>query len=87
MAIHAVLVERNEQVDAVTHIGDLFRARTNGEKSVAAANDGLIGVVGVQVKASPAEDLCENVARCGDTLAGGASDADSEGLLHHALSS
>ena len=29
VTIHSVLVERNEQVDAVTHVGDAFRARTN----------------------------------------------------------
>ena len=85
MAIHAVLIEGNEQVDAVTHVGDLFRSRTNGEKCVAAANDGLIGVVGVEVEAASAEDLCEDVARGGDALSGCASDADSKGLLHHAL--
>ena len=86
MAGHGVLVERNEQVDAVTHVGDAFRARTNGQKSMAAANDGLIGVVGIQVKAAAAEDFCEDVARGGNSLAGRASDTDSEGLLHHTLS-
>jgi hypothetical protein len=53
---------------------------------MAAANDGLIGVVGIQVKAPPAEDLCENVPRRGDTLSGRASDTDSEGLFHNTLS-
>src|SRR6185312_11249569 len=83
--IHAVLVERNEQVDAVTHVGDLFGAGTNGKKSVAPANDGLIGVVGVEVEAAPAEDLCENVAWSGNALSSRATDADRKGLLHHAL--
>ena len=85
MAIHGVLVQRDQQVDAVTHVGDLFRAGANRQKSVAAANDGLIGVVGIQVQAAPAEDLCEDVARSGDTLSGRASDADSKGLLHRTL--
>jgi len=53
---------------------------------VTAANDGLIGVVGVQVKATAAENFREDVAWGGDSLAGRASDTDSEGLLHHTLS-
>ena len=85
MTVHAVLVERNEQVGPVTHVGDLSRPRTNGQKSMAAANDGLIGVVGIQVKTPPAEDLRENVSRRSYTLTGRASDTDSEGLLHNTL--
>jgi len=46
----------------------------------------LIGIVGVQVKAPPAEDLCKNVPGRGDTLSGRASDPDSEGLFHDTLS-
>src|SRR5216684_3650969 len=52
---------------------------------MAAADDGLVGVVGIQMKAPPAEDFRENVARRGDSLAGRASDTDSEGLLHSTL--
>ena len=40
---------------------------------MAAANDGLIGVVGVQVQAATAEDFGEDVAGRGNTLTGGAS--------------
>jgi putative drug exporter of the RND superfamily len=52
MAIHGVLVERDEQVNAVTHIGDFFGTGPNGEKSVAAADNGLICVVGVEMEAA-----------------------------------
>src|SRR5258708_30380997 len=38
------------------------------------------------MQAAPAENLCENVARGGDSLSGRASDTDSEGLLHRTLS-
>src|SRR5438477_2548556 len=54
---------------------------------MAAANDGLVGVVSIKVQAPPAENLCENVTRRGNTLSGRASDTDSEGLLHCTLSS
>ena len=47
VAIHGVLVQGNEQVHAVAHVGDLFGARSNRQESVAAADNGLIGVVGV----------------------------------------
>ncbi len=82
VAIHGVLVQRDQQIDAVTHVGDSFRAGANGEKSVAAANDRLIGVVSIQMQAAATEDFREDVARRGDTLTGGASDADGKGLLH-----
>jgi len=39
------------------------------------------------VEATPAENLCENIARRSDTLSGRPSDTDSEGLLHRTLSS
>ena len=87
VAIHAVLVKRNKQVDPVTHTGDLFRAGANGQKSVATTNDGLISIVGIQIEATPAEDLRENVARRGNTLTGRTCDTNSKGRLHHALSS
>jgi hypothetical protein len=53
---------------------------------MAAANDGLVGVVDVQVQPTPAEDFRENVTRGGNALTGGAADTDSEGLLHRFIS-
>ena len=82
MAIHRVLIERDQQIDAVAHVGDLIWAGADGEKSVAATNDGLIGVVGVQMQTAAAENLREDVAGGGDTLTGGASDTNGKGLLH-----
>jgi hypothetical protein len=52
---------------------------------MAAANDGLIGVVGVEVQPATAEDLRKDVAGSGDALTGGASDTDAEGLSHKTL--
>ena len=72
MAIHGVLVQRDQQVDPVAHVGDFLRAGANGQKGVATADDGLVGVVGVQMQAAAAEDLRENVARSGNALTGGA---------------
>ena len=84
VAVHRVLIERDEEFKGIAHVGDGINAGADGEKSVAAANDGLVRVVGVQVEAAAAEDLCQDVAWGGDTLAGGAADADGEGLTHSA---
>ena len=82
MAIHGVLIERNQQVDPVAEAGDPLRTGADRQESMSAANDGLIGVVGVQVQAAPREDPGEDVARGGDALSRGASDGYREGMLH-----
>ena len=61
-------------------------AGADGEEGVAAADDGLIGVVGVEVEAAAAEDPGEDVSGSGDALTGGSSDTDAEGLCHGRLS-
>src|SRR5437879_3789704 len=85
MAIHRVLVQRDQQIHAVAHVGDLFWASTDRKKSVPPADDRLVGVVSIQVQAPAAEDLREDIAWRGDALTGGASDADGKGLLHDTL--
>src|SRR5690242_15731677 len=76
MPVHGVLVERNQDVELVTHAADGAVAGANGQKRVSAADDGLIGVVGVQIEAAPREDACQNVARGGDALPRFAADPD-----------
>src|SRR6202043_2686130 len=85
VAIHRVLIQRDQQVQAVAHVGDFFRSGADREKRVTAADDRLIGVVSIQVQPSAAKDLCEDVARRSDALTGGASDADGKALLHSNL--
>ena len=51
-------------------------------KSVAAPNDRLVGVVGIQVQAAATEDLCEDVTRSGDTLTSSTTDTNGKGLFH-----
>src|ERR1700751_6013554 len=85
MTIHGVLVQWNQQVEVVPHVGDFFRAGANREKGVAASNNRLVGVVRIQVQATAAEDLCEDVARGRHSLTGGASNSNGEGLLHSNL--
>jgi hypothetical protein len=86
VAVHRVLIQGYQQVDAVTHIRNSFGTCTNRQKGVAATDNRLIGIVGVQVQPTATEDLGENVARRGHTLTGGASNTDSEGLPHGVIS-
>jgi hypothetical protein len=69
VAVHRVLVERHEHVDLVTLAEDGLVARSERQEDVAAANDGLVGVVGVHVQAAADEDTGENIAGGGDALA------------------
>ena len=55
--------------------GKRFQASQSGEKTVPTADDRRISVVSIQAQAAATEDFCEDVARCGDALTGGASDA------------
>ena len=82
VAVHGVLIERNQQIDFVAEAGDPFRTGANRQKCMSAPNDRLICIVGVQVQAAPTENLGEDVARRGDTLPCRASDPNGKGLLH-----
>ncbi len=86
MPVHRVLVQGDQQIDPIAHVGDFVRAGADGEKSMAAANNGLVGVVDVQVQPTAAEDFRENVTRGGNALTGGAPNTNSEGLPHRFIS-
>ena len=85
MPIHGVLIERNQQIDPVTHVAHMFRPGSNRQQRMPAPNNGLIGVVGIQAEAPPAEDLGKNVARRSHTLASRASNGNRKGLFHGTL--
>lgn len=76
MAIHRVLIERHQNVELVAEAQDRLVAGPEGQKDMAAADDGLIGVVGVEVKSAPDEDGGQDISRRRDSLPGGAADAD-----------
>ncbi len=86
VAIHGVLVQWDQQIDPIAHALHFIDAGANREKRMAAANDGLIRVVGVQMQPAPAEDQCEDVAWRGNTLTGRAANTNGEGLTHIVLS-
>ena len=60
----------------VAHVGDRVGTGADGQEGVAAADDGLVGVVGVQMQAAAAEDLAEDVTWSGNTLTRRSTDAD-----------
>jgi hypothetical protein len=53
---------------------------------MAAANDGLVGVVDVQMQPTAAEDFCEDITRGSYALTSGAPDSYGEGLPHRFIS-
>src|SRR4030095_16312964 len=68
MTIHRVLIEWNEHVDLVTHVAHGRIAGANGEESMPTPNNGLVGVVGVEMQAAPGKDAGQDVSRGRDAL-------------------
>src|SRR5438132_14315390 len=89
MAIHRVLIERDEHVDLVAHVAHGRIARANGQECMPTTDDRLIGVVSIEMEPAPREDAGENVPGGGDALAVLATNADCEiyfGRLCHQIS-
>src|SRR5437667_12482102 len=83
--IHRVLIERDEHVDLVPHVADRAVAGANRQKSVAAADDRLVSVVGVEMQPAPRKDKRENVPSGSDPLAILTANADCEiNFVHYA---
>ena len=76
MSVHRVLIEADYQVDDIAMGANLAVAATDGEEGVAAADDGLVGVVGVHVDAPTSKQASEDVPRSRNTLSSSAADAD-----------
>ena len=76
MSVHRVLIEADYQVDDIAMGADLAVTATDGEEGVAAADDGLVGVVGVHVDAPASKQAGEDVPRSRDSLSSRAADAD-----------
>src|SRR2546428_12242489 len=84
--IHRVLIQRQEHVELVAVTQDRLVTRTEGQKNVAATNDGLVGVVRIDVQPAADEDARQDVAGSGDTLARRAANADGKVDSLHASS-
>src|SRR5258708_30045241 len=85
MPIHRVLIERDENIDLVPHVSDRTVAGPNRQERVAAANDRLVSVVGVEMQSAPRKDERENVASGSDPLAVLSANADCEiNFVHYA---
>src|SRR5439155_24463882 len=83
--IHCVLIERNEDVDLVTHVADWSVAGANCQKRMPAADDRLVSVVGVEMQSAPRIDERENVPSGSDPLAVLTANADCEiNFVHYA---
>src|SRR6266513_5115476 len=85
VSIHRVLIERNEHIDLITHAADRSIARANCQKSVAATDNRLVSVVGVEMQSAPRKDKRENVPSGSDPLAVLTANADCEiNFVHYA---
>src|SRR5262249_29177881 len=76
VSIHRVLVERDEEIDLVTHAPHRTVASADGEKGMAAGNDRLVGVVSVELGAAPGKNRGENFPGRGAPLPFFTADAD-----------
>ena len=84
MTVHRVLVERDEDVNLVSHIADRRLAGADGQERMPTADDGLVGIVSVEMKSAPREDAGQNVARRGDALTVLTSNGNCEiGITHN----
>ena len=70
MASHGVLVERQQQIQLISMIKHLLIRHSHREKNMAASNDGLIGIVGVQMKPPAHKDPGQNIAGRSNSLPG-----------------
>src|SRR5947208_3110121 len=71
MAIHRVLIEGNQNIELVTETENRGIAGAKREENVAAANNRLVRIIGVQVQPPPHEYPRQDIAGCGDSLVRG----------------
>src|SRR4030095_13898638 len=76
--IHRVLIEGNQNVELVTESENRFIAGAKREENVAAANDRLVRIIGVQVQPAADEYSRQDIAGRGDSLTRCAADCNRE---------
>src|SRR3970040_872514 len=83
MAIHRVLIQRNEDVKFVTETKSRLVAGSESQEDVASANDRLVGVVCVQVKATAGGYAGQNISGSRYPLTRSAADSNRKINLSH----
>src|SRR5438132_14383918 len=83
MAIHRVLIEGNQNIELVPETENRGIAGAKREENVAAANDRLVRIIGVQVQPPAHEYPRQDIAGVGDSLAG--PPTDSKGRFNFGL--
>ena len=76
--VGSVLVKAEEKIQLVAVVEHFLFANADGEEDVAASDNGLVGVIGVEMKAPAHENAGQNVARGGDSLTGFTTDGHGE---------
>src|SRR4029450_12523690 len=82
MPVHRVLIERDQEVDSIAEALHFFFTSANREERVPPANNGLIGVVGIDMQTASDEQFCEYISRCGYTLSCGSADRHRKSAIH-----
>src|SRR6267142_3603747 len=72
---HRVLIETQQQIQLVSMSEHFPIRHSHREKNVTASNDGLISIVGVQMKAPADENSGQDITGCCDALSGCTSNA------------
>ena len=83
MAIHRVLIEGNQNIELVPETENRGIAGAKREENVAAANDRLVRIIGVQVQPPAHEYPRQDIAGCGDSLAGRTTDCNGKINVGH----
>ena len=83
VTVHCVLVQAEERVDPIA-MGEHFPvARAESQEGVTAPDDGLVGVVGDEVKAAAGEDAGKDISRGRNPLPVLAANSDGKVSLRH----
>src|SRR5207244_11895127 len=76
MPVQGILVKWNQHTHFIAHAANRSVAGPDGQKRVAAPDNGLVGVISIEVQPAARKYACEDVTRAGDALTVFTADAD-----------
>src|SRR5579862_4773867 len=82
MAFHGILIQSDQQVQMVAVRINFLFANAHPQPDVAAADDGLIAVVGVDVESGARDTFRQSVARFVQSVTCGAPDSNGDLTRH-----
>src|SRR5206468_1412241 len=85
MPVQGILVKWNQHIHFIAHAANRSVAGPDGQKRVAAPDNGLVGVISIEVQPAARKYACEDVTRAGDALTVFTADADSKINCSHRI--